>query len=156
VVDDIALARRVHAQGLRWRLMDSSGQVYCRMYHSFQEVFAGFGKSLFAFFDQNVLLFLFVWLWLLVLFWEPWIVLALGILGSHVSPVNIALAGRAILLSLLLWGLNHWRFGYRLYLALCYPLSILLAVVIAFSSLYLTLSGRGTWKGRRLGKPNSN
>lgn len=152
IADDRALTRRLHAQGLRWRLLDGGDYVYCHMYRNFREVYEGFSKSLFAFFDYNAPLFLFVWLWLLVLFWEPWTVLALGWMGIAVSAVNITLAVQAILLSLLLWGLTYWRFGYRLYLALCYPCSILLAVMIALSSLYLTLSGRGTWKGRRLGR----
>lgn len=152
VVDDMALTRRVRAQGMRWRLFDGGPYVRCRMYHNFREVYEGFGKSLFAFFGYNVPLLLFVWLWLLVLFWEPLVVLALGLIGANVSAANMALAGWAVLLSLLLWTLNHWRFGYKLHLVLCYPLSILLAVAIALGSVYLTLSGRGTWKGRRLGR----
>lgn len=152
VVDDMALTRRVRAQGLHWRLLDGGHYVRCRMYHNFREVNEGFGKSLFAFFGYNVPLLLFVWLWLLMLFWEPLVVLALGLIGAVVSAANMALASCAVLLSLLLWSLNHWRFGYKLYLVLCYPLSILLAVIIALSSVYLTLSGRGMWKGRRLGR----
>lgn len=151
VVDDMALTRRVRAHRLRWRLLDGNPYVRCRMYHNFREVYEGFGKSLFAFFGYNVPLLLFVWLWLLMLFWEPLVVLGLGVMGIVVSAANMVLAGWAVVLSVLLWGLNHWRFGYRLYLVLCYPLSILLAVAIALSSVYLTLSGRGMWKGRRLG-----
>ncbi|MGQ9494591.1 MAG: glycosyltransferase [Anaerolineae bacterium] len=151
VVDDIALTRRVRAHGLRWRLLDGDEYVHCRMYHNFREVYEGFSKSLFAFFDYRVALFLFIWLWLLVAFWEPLVVLALGLMGV-VSAASMSVAGLAVLLSLLLWGLTHWHFGFPLYLALCYPFSVLLAVAIAQNSLYLTLSGRATWKGRRLGR----
>jgi chlorobactene glucosyltransferase len=185
-VDDVALTRALGAKGLRWRLLDGNPYVRCRMYRSFRQVYDGFTKNLFALFGYNVPLFLFIWLWLLTMFWEPLVVLALGALGRQVlrpafplsllhpaqlaglrpafsaglaglagsvGGQNVILAAWAVVLSLLLWGFTHWRFGFPLYLTFLYPLTVLLTVVIALCSMVLTLAGRATWKGRRLARP---
>jgi chlorobactene glucosyltransferase len=159
-VDDVALTRELRAKGLRWRLLDGHPYVLCRMYRSFRQVYDGFTKNLFAMFGYNISLFLFIWLWLLLVFWEPLSVLALGARGTSVlrpalfagsvGPQSVALAAWAVVLSLGLWGLTYWRFGFPLYLTFLYPLTMLLTVVIALCSMVLTLSGRATWKGRRL------
>jgi chlorobactene glucosyltransferase len=152
VVDDMALTRALGVRGLRWRLLDGDPYVRCRMYRSFRQVYDGFSKNLFALFGYNIPLFLFIWLWLLMVFWEPLVVFTLGALGS-VGPQNVILAAWAVVLSLLLWGFTYWRFGFPLYLTLLYPLTVLLTVVIALRSMVLTLLGRATWKGRRLARP---
>jgi len=153
-VDDIDLGRRMKAQGLRWRLADGQDRVSCRMYQGFSESFKGFGKSLFAAFDRNIPVFLFVWLWMGVLFWEPGVVFALRIAGAGISDLSLALAAAAVGVSLILWGTSLRHFRFPLYLTLLYPISILLGVVIAFYSMIATLSGRALWKGRRVGMRN--
>lgn len=152
-VDDIALGRLVKAQGLRWRMLDGTDRVRCRMYHNFREVYEGLSKNLFAAFGYNVLTFSFVWLWLGIVFGEPLVVLALRMIGVPVSELSLTLSIAAVTLSLLLWGLSHWRFCFPIYLALLYPISLLLAEVIAGRSVLSTLTGRAQWKGRVLSKP---
>jgi chlorobactene glucosyltransferase len=159
-VDDVALTRALTARGLRWRLLDGHPYIHCRMYRGFRQVYDGFTKNLFALFGYNVPLFLFIWLWLLTVFWEPLAILALGVLGRPVlrpavfaGPQNLVLARWAVVLSLLLWGFTHRRFGFPLHLTFFYPLTMLLTVVIALRSMVLTLSGRAIWKGRRLVRP---
>ncbi|MBN1978398.1 MAG: glycosyltransferase [Anaerolineae bacterium] len=152
VIDDIALGRRIKAHGLRWRLLDAGGRVRCRMYHGFQEACEGFGKNLFPAFDGNIPLFTFVWLWLLFVFLEPLVVLASCAIGFPILPNLCALAAVAVGLSLLLWGLTHWQFRFPLYLALFYPATVILGVVIAARSMALTLGGKTTWRGRTLAK----
>ena len=71
VVDDMNLARRIKAERLRWRVSYIADLVSCRMYHSSQEAIAGFTKNLFAVFDYRLLPFLFTFIWLMVMFWEP-------------------------------------------------------------------------------------
>lgn len=153
VADDLALGRLVKAQGLRWRLVDATGYVRCRMYHNFRQVREGFSKSLFAAFGYNVPLFMFVWLWLGLVFLEPPLVLALWATGNEPGPLSPALAALAVVLSVLSWGIVHVRFGFPRYLALLYPLTVLLSFMVAVRSLFLTLTRRTVWKGRRLTKP---
>ena len=150
VVDDLALGRLVKARGGRWRLVDGTEYVRCRMYHNFREVWAGFSKSLFGAFGYNPFLFVFVWLWLGLVFLEPPVVLALWGMGVGTGPFSPVLAAVAIGASIFSWGLTHWRFGFPRYLALLYPLTVSLAVVVALRSLVLTWTGRAMWKGRAL------
>jgi chlorobactene glucosyltransferase len=153
-IDDIALGRRIKAQGLRWRLFDAGDRVRCRMYHNFQEACEGFCKNLFPAFGGSIILYIFVWLWLLLLFVEPLIILALCAAGVPIPPSICALAVAAIVLALLLWGLTHRQFRFPLHLCLFYPATIILASFIAARSMTLTLKKKTTWKGRNLaGRP---
>jgi len=153
VADDVALARRIKAAGLRWRLVDGTARVRCRMYRSSGEVYEGFSKNLFGVFGYRVVPFAFVWLWLLLLFWEPLIVLALALAGLPLSGQSVALAAIAIGASLVVWGLPYYRLGFPLGAVLAYPISIMLMVFLAGRSLVLALNGHSTWKGRRLIRP---
>jgi chlorobactene glucosyltransferase len=153
VADDLALARRAVSHGLRWRLSDASRLVRCRMYHSFSEAWDGFSRNLFPGFDYNALIYVPIWLWLAVVFLEPPAMLALGLLGLPLPEGSVLLAAAAMGLSMLLWALGTWRFGLPRYLPLLYPLIILVTEGIAARSLILTLTGRATWKGRRLSAP---
>jgi len=149
-VDDVALGRRIKAHGLRWRLVYGGSRIRCRMYESLRQVYEGLTKNLFGIFENNVPVFLFIWLWLAVVFLEPLVVLAMAATGATMSDFSLGLAAAAVDLSLFLWGVSTWRFGFPLYLVFLYPLTIFLVVTIALSSMVLTISGRSTWKGRRL------
>jgi|YNPNPStandDraft_1061719.scaffolds.fasta_scaffold19774_3 chlorobactene glucosyltransferase len=153
VTDDVALARRIKAAGLRWRLVDGTGRVRCRMYRNVSEVYEGFSKNLFAVFDYRIISFVFVWLWLPLLFWEPFVVLALVLAGAPLSGLSLALALMAIAESLVVWGIPYYRLGFPLGAVLAYPASIMLMAFLAGRSLVLALNGHSTWKGRRLIRP---
>ena len=152
IIDDLMLARRIKAAGLRWRVMNITDLITCRMYHGSREAFNGFAKNLFAAFDFRLLSFSFAFLWLAVMFWEPLIVLALSVFGrapqARVDELAICIG-----LSLLLWLIPYMELGIPFSLALLYPLTLLANEVVAFQSLYLSLSGRLSWKNRTLGRP---
>lgn len=152
-VDDVALARNIKANGLRWRMSLGYDQLYCRMYHSFREAYRGFTKNLFAGFGYKVLTFTFVWLCIGTAFLEPIIVLFFSIIGVKLSFLTIALAGIGTLISLLIWGTSHWRFGFPIYMTFLYPISVILLLIIAFSSMIFALTGKAGWKGRYFTKP---
>jgi len=150
VADDLALGWRTKAYGLRWRLVDGSTRITCRMYRDSRQAWEGFGKNLFAAFDYRVLPFLFVWLWMGMVFLQPVILLALSAIGFSVPDRSIALAAVAVILSLVVWSVTCRRLVFPLYLPLIYPAIIGLWVILALRSMVLALMGRGTWKGRVL------
>ena len=152
IVDDLTLARRIKAAGLRWRVMPVTDLITCRMYSGSRQAFDGFSKNLFAAFDFRLLSFTFVFIWLAVMFWEPLVVLALMALGQapHARAGEL---GVCIGLSLLLWIIPYVELGVPFYLALLYPLNILANEGAAFQSRRLRLSGRLTWKDRPLPRP---
>lgn len=149
VAEDMALARLVARRKLRWRLLDGTGRIACRMYRSPGAVWEGFGKNLFPVFGRNLLLFLFVWLWLGVVFLGPWV----GLVSRMIFGASLSLAAGlvAILLALLVWAVTVVRLRLARDIILLYPWVHLVAVLLAFHSLGQSLTGRATWKQRRVG-----
>jgi len=151
--DDLALMRLMVARGFAWRLVDGGRSVSCRMYEDGHQVLEGFSKNLFAAFDYRIGPFVFVWLWLALVFSEPVTLLVWRWLVPGSAGPSPGLAAAAFAVSLLLWVLTYWRSCFPLYLVFLYPLTILVAVVIALRSMMLTFRGRATWKGRPLPVP---
>ena len=152
IVEDLALARRIKAAGLCWRVMRVTDLISCRMYHGSREAFDGFAKNLFAFFDFHLSVFLFVFIWLAMLFLEPLIVLVMLSLG-FAPTASFSEVAICITLSLLLWLIPYIELGMPLALGFIYPISILANEAAAFQSLRLSLAGRLSWKGRPLARP---
>jgi len=149
-VDDIALGRRIKAQGFRWRLADATRDVRCRMYQSAEQVFEGFSKNLFSAFGNRVLPFIGVWLWLEIVFLLPVAVLVARLLRAPVPNLDTGIALAGVAAGLASWGMSHLRFGFPARLVPLYPLTMLLALAIALRSVALVRRGRTTWKGRTL------
>jgi chlorobactene glucosyltransferase len=152
IVEDLSLVRRIQSARLRWRMVYVTDLISCRMYHSGQEAIDGFTKNLFAVFDYRLIPFLFAFLWLLVMFWEPLFVLALAISGKgYLSPpISIAIC---LTLAVLLWLISYINLGIPFGLAFFYPFTVLVNVAVAFRSLIYTLGGQVKWKDRSLPRP---
>jgi chlorobactene glucosyltransferase len=153
IVDDLMLARRIKAVGLRWRVAYIADLISCRMYPGSRPAVQGFVKNLFAAFDLRLLPFLFVFAWLAVMFWEPLIVLVLHLLGQAPLARPVALAA-CIGLSFLLWLVPYVELRLPPALAFLYPVTLLANEVVAFQSLRLSLAGRLSWKGRSIARPS--
>ncbi len=150
LVDDMALGRSIKAHSLRWRLVDGSQRVRCRMYHSFREVFQGLSKNLFPGFQYNASLFVLMLLWAGILTLSPVLTLLLSLVGATVSGLSAGLAATAMGVTLLLTGLSYPRFDFPSYLAFLYPITAVMTITVALWSLALAALGGYTWKGRRL------
>jgi chlorobactene glucosyltransferase len=149
-VDDLALMRRLQAARIRWTLLDGTWMLACRMYTGFGEAVDGLSKNLFAAFDYRIAPFIFVWTWVGIVFLQPFVAL---VLFSRTSPLNSAgvlWAAVAILLAFILWLTVYIRFRFKPLAALAYPLNILSGVFIAYRSMFFSLTGRASWKGRPL------
>ena len=152
IVDDLTLARRIKAAGLRWRVVHLSDLVTCRMYSGSRDAFDGFTRNYFAAFGFHLMIYLFVFSWLMVMFWEPLIVL--GLLVNQMAPTaHLLELGICISLSLFLWVIPYLEMGLNPGLGFLYPLTILANGVVACWSLYLSLAGRLSWKERSLDRP---
>ena len=148
-VDDLTLTRRIKAVGLRWRVMNLGDLITCRMYHNSREAIDGFTKNLFAAFDFHLTAYLFVFIWLAVLFLWPLILLMAWAFGQ-VQSIRPAELAASIGLSLLVWIIPYLHMGMPFVLGFIYPLTILANEVVAFRSLFSSLTGRLSWKGRPL------
>jgi chlorobactene glucosyltransferase len=151
IIDDLLLARRIKAAGLRWRLINITDLITCRMYPGSRGAFNGFSKNLFAAFNFHLLIYLFTFLWLAVMFWLPLIILALSATG-HAQLAQVDELVICIGLSLLVWLIPYLDLDIPFYLAGLYPINLALIEIVAFQSLRLSLGGRLTWKNRTLAK----
>jgi len=152
IVEDLALARRIQAMGYRWRMKQATDLISCRMYRSGREAVAGLTKNLFAAFDFRLAPYLFVWLWLLVLFATPLYGVAAYALGATLHPPLAALLA-CIGLALVLWIVPYRRLRLPLLPAALYPVTLFVMEGLAWRSLWLSLKGDLTWKGRALIRP---
>jgi chlorobactene glucosyltransferase len=152
IVEDIALARSIKRAGLRWRVVNITDLISCRMYHGGQEAFNGFAKNLFATFDFRLGEFLFVYLWLGALFLEPLIILAgkLFRIAPSASYFELAIC---IGFSVLIWCIPYWELKFPLILGIFYPITMIANECAAFKSLIFSLTGRLSWKGRPIPRP---
>jgi chlorobactene glucosyltransferase len=151
MAEDMSLVRRIKSARLRWRVAHVADLVSCRMYHSGWEAIDGFTKNLFAVFDYRLLPYLFAFIWLMVMFWEPFIVMFMRIAGqaSLSQPATIA---TCLALAVLLWLIHYINLGIPLGLALIYPFTILANMCIALRSCAYSLGGRLEWKGRKIAR----
>jgi len=152
VVDDLAIGRRIHAMGLRYRLLDGNGQVSCRMYRDFDQVWKGLTKSTFATFNFDPFFLVFMQLVILAVFVSPIIVLVIALAQPSVPWQVAGMSGLAIILALILWSISNHRFHFPLYLVLIYVLSAIFMTIIAVASMVLTIQGKALWKGRTMPK----
>jgi chlorobactene glucosyltransferase len=144
ILEDMALARNVKAQNLRFVLLNGLGSVKCKMYSSTQETFDGFAKAAFVGLGSSVpalfvsILF-FAWLFLM-----PWIWLVAALISGSSTVIPLI----AVLLSLLGRFVADLEFGYPLYLWVQQPLSMIGWAVIAIASWRRFRNGQTSWKGR--------
>jgi chlorobactene glucosyltransferase len=149
LVDDMSLVRQIKAKKLSWRVSYIADLVSCRMYHSSREAVEGFTKNLFAAFDYRLLPFLFAFIWLLVMFWEPLIVLALMVSG-RVTQAQPTAVVTCLALSILLWLIPYIEMSIPFFLAFLFPFTILANIGVAFRSFVHSIGGRIIWKGRTI------
>ncbi|MGA2367968.1 MAG: glycosyltransferase [Dehalococcoidia bacterium] len=152
VVDDLAIGRRVHSMGLRYRLLDGNSHVSCRMYHNSSEVWKGLTKSNFATFNFDPFLLIFMYLLVLAVFIGPLVILGISLAQPQPHVDLAAAALMAIFLTLVLWWVNQQRFHFPQYLIVIYPFSAIAMTVIAIASMILTMQGKAQWKGRNMPK----
>jgi chlorobactene glucosyltransferase len=153
IVEDLMLAQRVKAAGLTWRLADVSDLMSSRMYRSLREAFAGLGKNLWASFGWGFMRYLLAWPAIALIYLLPTVVLLAAALGHPVPGASLPLAVLAWMVTAAQFAGGYYRFDYPPALALLYPVTMTLLVAIMLWSVVLTVSGRATWKGRRLERP---
>ena len=154
ILEDVLLARAVKAAGFRMIFVDAQDLVHCRMYRSFAEVWSGFSKNLFAFYNY-ALPFALIGLVLNILLFIVPALLIISALFVPLSFTTLLLATSAYVLPVLMRVLLTLRFthtqrGLMLLLCLLHPVSIALECLILLNSIRWHYRTEGTtWKGRQ-------
>jgi len=155
VVEDLALARRIKAHGLRLRYLLGVDWVDLRMYRSLAALWEGWTKNWFLGLDRNLLKAAGSVGVVLLLFALPWLSLLWALIAFLYSGhPNLMLAlpallGVMLVFSVRLW--STWRFATPLrYWWLSWLGAVLIAAIVP-ASVWKTSTGRGwTWRGRSL------
>lgn len=147
VVEDVGLAKRALARGLRLRMFEGVTSLRCRMYRSPQEMFQGFRKNFLAGFGNHLPLFLFAAFIHIAVFLMPFLILPYAFF-SH-QPLLILLSAGAIGLllahRLLLASWFQWNPVY----GLLHPLGVLWFQRLGLTKVLDHLLRREHhWKGR--------
>jgi chlorobactene glucosyltransferase len=152
IVEDKAITSQIVKAGIKWRLFDGTAMLNCRMYRTSKEAAEGLIKNLYPFFGYNITYFVFVWIWLVIVFWQPIVTLIMVSTGVTVVDKYLPPSFFNLGLSLLIWGIFYWRFKFPFYLTFLYPVTQIVISTIAMFSMLRTLKGKTSWKGRILAR----
>lgn len=138
VTEDIEIVKVIKRQGLRAGTYLGNRMIRCRMYDGFGAAVDGFSKNLLAGFGNSILgLLVFLLLTTVgygfALWYAPLLGGAMLVVGTTIINLLLAAMGNQPLVIVLLQ-----------------PLKMLALVGIGFNSIYRKLSGKNTWKGRRV------
>lgn len=148
IVEDLEIGKALVKQGYRVVLGNGSDLTSCRMYGNAKEVWEGFSKNMFPVSGFSLL---------------RMVAVLFVLLGIGTIPFFVLLAGFSspLFIPCLTLSLSQWVI--RLAHAHCYrmlkisvifhPLGSLLFAMIGINSVFWFWSGRGHWKGRKLGFP---
>lgn len=157
LLEDNALARKVKAAGYRMAYVDGQDLVSCYMYDSFAEVWVGFSRTFFAFYNYSLLAASAMMILDLTLFVAPPL-LALAALVVHLAPSAVSYLLGSYIVALLMRFLlalvcaRYQRLSLML-LGLLHPLSILLECLFILNAIRWHYRKQGAmWKGRYYGQ----
>jgi chlorobactene glucosyltransferase len=150
VVEDKEITSLIVKAGIKWRLFDGTNILSCRMYRTSKEASEGLIKNLFPFFGYNIPYFVFVWLWLVIVFWQPVVTLIILAVGTNIDSKYIIPSIFNLGLSLIIWGIFYRRFKFPFYLTFLYPITQIVVSTVAMFSMVRNLKGTAAWKGRIL------
>ena len=153
VLEDNSLARKVKAAGYRMAYVDGQDLVSCYMYDSFAELWTGFSRTFFSFYNYSLLAALAIIILDLALFVVPPL-LALTSLFVPFAPLTLLYSLGSYALAVLMWILltlvcARTQRVLWILLSLLYPISIMLECLFIVNSIYWYYRKRGPmWKGR--------
>lgn len=148
-VEDVALAKLIKKHGGRWRLYDGVNLITSRMYESFIEAYQGFTKNYFGLFNYRLLVALFVWCWMGLITFYPIAIIISAIVKSNYNHA-FWFSTIAVTLTVFLWLITSLKFKFPKRIIFYYPAIILVAITIGLHSIILTISGKTSWKDRKI------
>jgi glycosyltransferase involved in cell wall biosynthesis len=161
VVEDLALARRIKAEGFRLRYLLGLDAVELQMYDDLPSLWEGWSKNWFLGTDSSIAKALGAALVVVLMFSGPWLLLGASLLLLLLLPAQhevcqallvLASLGVGLQLQLRLWTQRQFQVPLRHWWLM--GIGGLLVGAIGPTSVLRSLTGRGwTWKGRSLAQP---
>jgi chlorobactene glucosyltransferase len=148
IAEDVVLARQVRRASGQVVLVDGSEQVDVHFYRGFWESWHGLAKSAFAALEYRLLPTLLMVSFYGFLFLWPVFLLLAGLLEGRMGDPSARLALFMVFLNSGLWYTVASRFRLPRSIAILYPLTILITILITLDSVRLAVFGGIGWKER--------
>ncbi|HEY9720922.1 MAG TPA: glycosyltransferase [Oscillatoriaceae cyanobacterium] len=149
-LDDMIIASRAVAKGLRVRYRPAHDLVSCRMYDGFGSAWRGFAKHTWDSFSQPAPVYVILHAWLFVALVLPWLV-ALDGLVHPLSARDALLLALCGLLALMTRAISCAQAGGGWLTLFLHPVSMTLAIANGLYSYHLARKRSSAWKGRSRG-----
>ncbi len=153
ILEDVRLARAIKSAGYRMLFADAQSLIHCRMYRSLAQVWRGYSKNFFAFYNYSLLAVLIGLLLNLTLYVIPPLLLLSSLFVALPSSVLLPAAANyalAILMRICITiRFEHRQKVLMLFFCFLHPISILLAHLLLLNSIRCHYRHKGAeWKGR--------
>ena len=143
IVEDVELSRLAKKRGIKILTLAGIQVVYCRMYHSFSEVWDGFSKNLFGLVRYRLI---------------PFFILILALFTMCVLPYGSVwfvpfteLSLVAIIMNVAMRLILSIKYKHPVFTSvILHPFGVLLTLLIGINSVYQARRGRLEWKGRQI------
>ena len=154
IVEDVALAKSIKKHGLKVVVNKGLDILSCRMYHSFSEIWEGFSKNIFPGMNYNSFLLFTVFTVYLLLFFVPFVGLAISVVAANELLMYNFLYQSALVLLMRVLINTSFKLGHVS--TLLHPVGIFIISMIGFNSWRWNKLGKGSvWKGRTYSLGNS-
>lgn len=138
-VEDIHIARMVTTSGLKMAVLLANKDVFCRMYHHFDEAILGFSRNVHEYFVGFRTLMLFFWLMICL---GPWVVLA------TFGPDFFYLYAIMVVCNRLFVSIASRQNAFLS--VMLHPLQMISLSLIIIKNMYRMLKKETIWKGRKI------
>ncbi len=146
ILEDVALSRAVKQSGYRALLADGGSTVQTRMYNGAGEVWRGYSKNAYAFFNYKPYFLAVGVIVLLALYVLPLPLAVASFLNGDILAGALLAAQYLVAVQARL--LLALRFAYPLLDAFLHPLAVAFMIAIQINSMVWSITKRAAWKGR--------
>lgn len=155
IIDDFQLGRNILQHHLKWQFADATDLVDCHMYSGIKNAVNGFAKNFYPVFNYNTPFFVFVFLYLLVVYFEPLLIMIAKLTTGGLDAIPYTPLIASILIAILQQGFVYRRIRIPVLYAFFYPLTSLVVTYTACQSLVSYLTRSATWKERQVSRPST-
>ena len=139
ILEDVNIMRLVKKNGLKGEVLLANGTMICRMYRSGREAINGFGKNFFLGFNKNIPAFL-IYLFFIL---PGWIFVFLSFNPALIITYTTLILTIRLMVSVL----SNQSVSFNFFM---HPLQAMVFAYIGIYSLYIHLTGKVEWKGRKI------
>jgi len=148
ILEDVIISKQVKRCGYKFMIFDGRSNLYCRMYHNFFEVVAGYSKVLFSSFDYSIMMISTAIVVIAAVYLMPFVMLPLSIIfdwqQAYVNMIFLQMI--FILVTRIILSV---RYRMKAVDILLYPLSVIYLLSMAVNSVLQYKFNIGVcWKGR--------